>query len=310
MQHPANVSMSKGYKTTCPACGGHNFYVTPHNGLGYCFNCAFVRRGEERQQKPLVRSNDRDGIRSLYTQYARWCHAQLRDEHYAYLAARGLTKETVDRYLIGYCPPKLFTPLLSKEAYQSGLITKDRKPFLAGRLVIPYFTPRGDVADMRGRLYDERIAVSPTIKYLSPYGSAFFRWADIPYNVVALEHQSVVITEGEFKALASQQAGVPAVAIPGIRSLRRGLIVRPFTDVVICFDHQREHMSDIIRATIALAQHVRMYGAQVRVATLPLGDDDDKMDIDMFITRYGADSYRAIIAQAPSYDVWRRLVML
>lgn len=300
--------MGKGYKTTCPSCGGHNFYVTPHNGVGYCFNCGHVERAGGGSKPMPARSRYRDGIRAVYTAYAHWCHEQMRDEHYAYLERRGISRATADAHGIGYCPVKLFTHLMTVEAYEAGLVTRDRKPFLAGRLVIPYVNSDGQVVDMRGRLYDPQIAVAPEVKYLSPYRSAQYRWADMPYNVAALRSPRLVITEGELKALASQQAGIPTVALPGIRSFRSGLVVNPGADVVICFDHQRKHMDDVIRAIHELARRLLPYGPQVRVATLPLGDDDEKMDIDTYIVRYGEQRYRDVIRQALPYDVWSRLV--
>ncbi len=309
--------MGKGYKTSCPACGGHNLYVTPHNGIGYCFNCGYTRRQREHKPHYARRSSFRDGIRAVYTAYAQWCAEHMRDEHYAYLEQRGITRATAQQYCIGYCPPKLFTLLLTREAYEAGLITTDRKPFLAGRILIPYLDTQGTVIDLRGRVYDPAVAHLPDVKYLSPYRSAYYRWADIPYNAAALQSPQVVITEGELKALASVQAGIPSVALPGIRSFRDGLtdglrmslIVNAGADVVICFDHQRQHMNDVYRAVIDLVKRLRVYTTHLRVATLPLVDDDEKMDIDTYILRYGVEAYRSVIASAPLFDTWYRLIM-
>jgi hypothetical protein len=62
------------------------------------------------------------------------------------------------------------------------------------------------------------------------------------------EHKNFcVITEGEFKALALIQAGIPAVAVPGIQQIQNSVfrerlvtLLRNFgkTDVVICFDNE------------------------------------------------------------------------
>ena len=54
-----------------------------------------------------------------YRQVAEWCHAQLRPQDFDFFSKRGITKETLDTFLIGYCPG---TPAV-KAAFPADVLT-------------------------------------------------------------------------------------------------------------------------------------------------------------------------------------------
>jgi len=137
--------------------------------------------------------------------------------------------------------------------------------------------------------------------------SATLRGATIVYNadVLRVKPKTFVITEGEIKAIASQQADIATVAFPGVRS-RRDLQVFSSQRVVICFDNQLRHYYDVYRAIVDLATDLLPFTQRIFVALLPLWGNNrwfqhEKMDIDTYILQYGEEAYRTIIETAIPY---------
>ncbi|MEV2279299.1 toprim domain-containing protein [Nocardiopsis sp. NPDC049922] len=124
--------------------------------------------------------------------------ADLSPDAEGYLTGeRGLTRETVDRFRLGYVE----TPLPGHE-------------HVRGHLAIPYLTPDGDIVSMRFR----RLFGSGGPKYMSMA-------ADIPriYNTAGLEvdMSGIVVCEGEIDTMTAIQCGLPAVGIPGAQAWQK-----------------------------------------------------------------------------------------
>lgn len=282
------------YKTTCVQCHGSNFYVTPENGIGFCFNCHYTTR--EHDTRSIVRYHDIVGIRQLYAELARYYHSCISTEHVRYLDQRGITTEDIQTYQIGYCPDErhvLYTSELSREA---GISTKDGLSCLRGRLVLPY-RHRSVTVDMRGRTMgnDEK-------KYLSLYNSGYFRGSDYPYCADDMyKGDTIILTEGEFKTIFSRKL-FPTIGIPGIQSLKPGILKDK--TYVICFDSQLD-MSDVNRAINRIGSIL----PHVKVATLPL-KGAAKQDIDSFILQFGLDAYEKVINRALPFSEWKALTRI
>jgi len=129
----------------------------------------------------------------------------------------------------------------------------------------------------------------------------------------------VLITEGEKKAIASDQAGVPAIGLTGVfawtlkrsdKSAERELIPdlnaidwmgRP---VVICFDIDEVRKPQVNLARAELARVLTDRGAHVVFLELPIVRDANgcviKMGIDDFIVRCGdgGEGFRQLVARA------------
>lgn len=282
------------YKTTCPRCGGNDFYVTPHNGMGYCFHCTYLEKsGESREVTQLTYSIE--AVREVYKYLADYYHSCLTEEARVYLNSRGFDDGTIERLRLGYITeecPKMLDKALARD---TGLFV-DGKSVLAGRISFPYLVGNA-VTDIRGRSLDK----THPVKYKSPMGSSEIRGAVFPYNYED-SHTTHVVTEGEIKAAISSQAGVPAVALPGIVSWRPRL--RCGEKQVIIFDSttNRSTREITFRAIDSLAgKLVNPY-----VAMLPLRGND-KMDIDSYILSYGEEEYRLIVQNALPYDEWATL---
>lgn len=281
-----------GYKITCEQCSGHNFYVTPSNGMGYCFNCGYSTFDNTIKQD-LVRYHNIPAIRELYTALAHEYHSAV-DHVRAYLNNRGVTDAEIESCKIGYCPAGGNILYRSEHAVAAGVAKKDGTAFLADRVIFPYIV-NNSVTDLRGRALDK--LTEP--RYLSPYGGAFYRGADYPF---LWKESNVVITEGEFKALAIQRAGFDAIGVPGILS------IRPKSRFyVVCFDSDRnpKAMADVQRAIIRIAK----INPSVKIATLPLNRDESKMGADDYIEKHGVDLFTRIINASLPFDKWKRLML-
>lgn len=281
-----------GDKDICPMCNSKALYITPHNQLSYCFKCAYTNKANH-VQKTLVRG-DIKAIRQFYKEISTYYHACLRKQDEDYLLSRGITLNSINTYKIGYCPKDIHRLYLDPIAKAAGIVKKEKPssnqifPFFNNCITFPYII-KNSVTDIRARSYtDER-------RYLSCKGSSYYRGADYSYGY-SEEEKDFVLTEGEIKAIVSNQAGVLCNAIPGINNLRR--YVR--CDIV-CFDNQ-QNASGVIHAIDRLAE---LY--TFKLAVLPLGDAE-KVDIDSYVLTYGEEKYRKIISRAITYQEWRKLI--
>jgi DNA primase len=283
------------YKTTCPKCGGNDFYVTPSNGVGYCFHCTyFEREGEEKTAVQSI-SCSVETLRAFYTKLADYYHSCITPEVRTYLHSRGYDDGTIQLLKLGYIPDeplKQVDPTLGKD---SGLYVHG-KAVLGNRVSFPYIV-KNIVVDIRGRALDK----NDPIRYKSPIGTASVRGADYGYNHTDASEDHV-ITEGEIKAGIASQAGVKCVALPGIVSWRP--MLKQTVKQTIIFDSTRNRNTREItfRAIDKLA--VRLYNPYV--AVLPLGSED-KMDIDSFILKRGEQELKTIVNNALPYDEWARI---
>lgn len=287
--------MTHPYKTECKECHGHNFYVTPHNGVGYCFNCGYTEKDGD-NQRSLVRYHDVAAIRQRYTELAAYYHTCIDTPHLNYLAQRGITEQQVRDYTIGYAPVTRHALLQDTIAHEAGVSIHDGYSFLSGRLVFPYWH-HGIVTDLRGRTMGDH-----EIRYLSLRKDGYFRGADYPYCADDMySDEEIVITEGEIKAIFSRMAGFRTIGLPGIMSLRPGTLRD--RKYIVCFDSQKNN-HDIVRAIYRLGSLL----PYLRIATLPL--QGEKEDIDSFILSHGVEAYKRVIWRALSFAEWKQLVRI
>lgn len=285
------------YKILCPNCGGHNFYVTPQNGKSFCFNCRyFEQEGSYKEENDSIRSDYVENIRRYYTELTEYYHSCLGEKERRYLGERGITDTTIQNLKIGYCPDSSHMLYISPLSQEAGIADTKYRPFLANRIVFPYWFD-GSVTDIRGRT----LASNDTMKYKSPYRSAFYRGADYAYQIKIESSKTLVVTEGEIKSIIPQQEGLQTVGLPGMNSFRK-VSVFPCQKIVLCFDNQRNKRRDLL---LSIKRYAEKLNKDVYIATLPLRNKE-KQDIDSYIISYGIDAYKKIIQSAVPYKTWLR----
>lgn len=277
-------------KIQCIACGGNNFYVTPEKNItGYCFNCGYAEFNGT--YKAVERFHDIPGLRQYYKELAWYYHSSMTADARTYLHTRGITDAMIDAYSIGFCPNDTHILYQDDLAKHAGLINRG-KPFLADRVTFPYIVG-SQVTDIRGRSLEPKTEY----RYLSPKGSSYFRGADYPY---LYEGESVLITEGEIKAIFAKEAGFTVHGIPGINAMR------PKTSgMVVCFDSSNRPRSR--QAVFRAIVHLGAVFPYLKVVTLPLNGSERDIGIDDYILAYGVDSFKKLMQRALAFDTWKRL---
>lgn len=285
------------YKDTCPQCGKDHLYVTPHNGMQYCFypGCGYKYIEGKQVQKQRIRSQHINDIRAYYKLMAEYYHSCLDKKSTGYLYERGYTHGYIKEHKIGYCPKEKHTYYNTPIAQESGLLSYDGTAFLGDRIIFPYYKDKDTVVELRGRSFDN------ILRYKSPFGDTYYRGSDYPYNYQLNTSRRIILTEGEIKADIANIAGYTTMALPGIGIWKDGFKQKEDQDVIICFDTQKD-MSGVIKAIGKVAAKL----LNAKVATLPLMGKD-KMDIDTFILTYGDSFFKDIIDAALYYQDWKTL---
>lgn len=132
----------------------------------------------------------------------------LHPEHLADLRRSGLTDETIARQKIRSVPPSMIAPLLGFDA-----------PKVVHAYLLPFADPCGGWFDfVRMKVFPTITTSKGTIKYLQPRRSGDRIYFPLATPLAAVRHsmEPLYLVEGEKKALAVAQTGVPAIGMCGI----------------------------------------------------------------------------------------------
>ena len=224
----------------------------------------------------------------------------------AYLEDRGLDKEVLVRFGIGYAPsggdllvrhlkPRYPEPLLAA----SGLVSRDAGGRLFDRfrrrIMFPIANESGKIVAFGGRaLGDEQP------KYLNSPESHIYSKSNVLYHLdrarEALRQQDfAVLVEGYMDAIAAARAGAGNVVASCGTSLAEPqvkLLSRFTRRIVVNYDPDTAGQAATERSLAILLEH----GFEVRVLALP-----GKADPDKFIREQGAEAYLKLLKESPAY---------
>ena len=224
----------------------------------------------------------------------------------AYLEDRGLDKEVLVRFGIGYAPsggdlllrhlkPRYPEPLLAA----SGLVSRDAGGRLFDRfrrrIMFPIANESGKIVAFGGRaLGDEQP------KYLNSPESPIYSKSNVLYHLdrarEALRQQDfAVLVEGYMDAIAAARAGAGNVVASCGTSLAEPqvkLLSRFTRRIVVNYDPDTAGQAATERSLAILLEH----GFEVRVLALP-----GKADPDKFIREQGAEAYLKLLKESPAY---------
>jgi DNA primase len=343
----ARVQLKKAgreYKACCPF---HNektpsFWVSPDKQFYHCFGCgkhgtvlgflmdhdhlAFpeaveelaARLGLEVPQEAGVDTSARRADEPLYelmrrvaAYYATSLAGDARAR--AYLTQRGLSRETIERFSLGYAANSWNDVLRRfgaqdadrKRLTEAGLIVeRERGQIREGerhydrfrdRIMFPIRDNRGRVIAFGGRIID---AGEP--KYLNSPETVLFHKSRELYGLYETRRarsnlKRLAIVEGYMDAVRLHQAGIDyAVATLGTATtpehLRR--IFRLVADVVFAFDGDRAGRAAAWRALQQALTETRE-GREIRFLFLPEGHDPDTL-----VAEEGREAFEARLASA------------
>lgn len=226
----------------------------------------------------------------------------------AYLDKRGLDRDTIDSFGIGYAPDRWDSVEreLSRASVpanigetagllasrQSGSGSYDR---LRGRVVFPISDVRGRIVGFGGRA----LGADQEPKYLNTPETPLFKKREALYGFPqALEpirrRGRAIICEGYFDRVALVRADLSESLATCGTSLTRehGHALRRRTrNVVLLFDGDAAGRKALERAL----ENLLPEGLRVRGAALPAGDDPDT-----YLASHGPEALRALVDDAPS----------
>lgn len=196
---------------------------------------------------------------------------------------RGLSRQTVQSFQIGYAPDS-GTALLAalekrgftkREINDAGLLNRYGKDLFRGRMMIPLMDQGGQVIGFTGRIIGN---VPNAPKYLNTPQTLLY---DKGRHIFALSQAKeairksgfVVMVEGNLDVVSSHQAGVAqTVATAGTSMTENHLkaVKRLTGDVRLCYDSDKAGVAATERA-IELASHE---GVELTIISLPDGAKD------------------------------------
>jgi len=303
----------------CPRCGGDNrffFIANPRNEahpFWMCRQCRYTESESQTITQQTQRKLDENEIilaQHGYTAVANWCHSYLMNNAKShpireYLLQRGFTMETLSYHRIGYHPGANGSAdgadsiwATDREGYEGarigGLLGPLGRPksVLRECITIPYWHNEKCTL-IRGRSFDGTGA-----KYRSPSGVELYAGGSPTLylsNTLDDSTQTIILTEGEFKALAVWQIreelgkNITGVAQPGI-----GYFPASFIDqlksktVIICYDTEQRKDPFVLspgekftiqaceRLTgIWLENQIAMFEKRIAMIEKQKGDADD-----------------------------------
>jgi len=228
----------------------------------------------------------------------------------AYLEDRGLDRDTITRFGIGYAPSggdlllrHLKSKYPEKVLVESGLISRDQSGRLFDRFRRRITFP---IANESGKIvaFGARSLGDDQPKYLNSPESPIYSKSNVLYHLDrakdALRRQDfAVLVEGYMDAIAVAGAGISNVVASCGTALAESqikLLGRFTKRVIVNYDPDAAGQAATERSLTALLE----LDFEVRVLALP-AIDNKKADPDLFIREKGADAYRQQLKDSPPY---------
>lgn len=217
-----------------------------------------------------------------------------------YLLDRGFTKETIEKFEVGYALNSwdYVTKFLQKRGYnleimeKAGLLVRRENDgsFLdrfRNRIMFPIWDHQGRVIAFSGRVLEG----TGEPKYLNSPESIIFNKSKTLYNfhqarIHIRKNQQVILFEGFADVISANQADIPnSIASMGtsLTVEQAKIIRRNVESVIICYDSDNAGVEAALRASNTLAEA----GCYVRVSLMP-----DSLDPDDYIKQYGSERFK------------------
>jgi len=324
--------VGRNWKACCPF---HNektpsFLVNPDKGIFKCFGCNIggdvfkfvmiadniswyesVKKLAKRANiaikdvsQEVMRVSEKTKIFDILESSAMFYYKYLLESPYAqkareYLYERGVIRETIDKFKLGYAPKGGILEFALKKGYtiedllKAGLITKTERgnffEYMSERVVFPIFDIQGRVVAFGGRTIFDR---DP--KYLNtPETVVYFKSSNLYglyQTLPALRSErKIIILEGYMDTIISQQFGVTgAVATLGtaFNQNHSKLISRYSDSVTLLFDSDEAGKVATHRSLEILVENA----VECNVSALP-----GHVDADEYLNRYGKESFLKLL---------------
>lgn len=220
-----------------------------------------------------------------------------------YVKGRGLTKETVQKFELGFA--KNDAVGLCKAAQASGYTAQQLKDvglcvqtaygardYFRGRLMFPIINQRGETVGFGGR-----ILADGEPKYLNSPETLLFSKSHVLFGLnfagpAIRKAGRAVLLEGYMDVIACHQAGFENTVAPLGTSLtaEHAKLLKRYTDnAVVLFDPDAAGIKAALRGALVLIEQ----GLFVKVASL-----SDGLDPDEYIAKYGKEKFEEVLDRA------------
>jgi DNA primase len=306
----------------CFGCGEHGSaigFVMNYEGLSFPEAVEELAReaGMEvpRELDQLKPADDLKPLFDLMTRAADFYRQQLKAEAAApvrdYLRQRGLDKQIIADYGIGYAPEG-WDPLIQavrqrgvdiELLIQAGLATRNDAGRVYDRfrqrVLFPIRDPRGRVVAFGGRILPGTADESAP-KYLNSPETPLFHKGRQLYGLYEMRQairraDRLLVVEGYMDVVALAQAGIRyGVATLGTATTAEHLelLFRQTSEIVFCFDGDRAGRDAAWKALKVLLPLLTQ-GREVRFLFLPEGEDPDTL-----VRKEGASAFEVRLASA------------
>ena len=278
---------------------------------------------EPRSQRDVEQIDERARLMAVVEASAKFFESQLwssaGQEARRYLERRGLTRETMERFRLGYAPGG--REVLKAHLAKAGFSVKEMA--LAGmeiagediampydrfrnRVMFPIEDLKGKVIAFGGRALDP----DAPAKYLNSPETPLFHKGNQLYNIhrarpVAFETSRIVVVEGYMDVVALDQAGFKAAVAPlgtALTEAQVQLLWRVAPEPILCFDGDGAGKRAAYRAVDTILPMLKP-GISAQFAFLP-----DGLDPDDLVRQQGGAAFDAILARTKAlFDVmWER----
>ncbi len=334
----------KNYKARCPF---HNekspsFHVTPEKGMYYCFGChrggdifKFVQDIENISFKEALailaeqagiplEHGAYDSQESLtYKRYGELLEYTTRryevalrhhPEVVAYLTTRGLTKETIISFRIGYAPAlwNFIHDALKKkypEHVHDGVVlgvlaegTRGKRDRFFDRIMFPIADDHHRIVGYSARIFPRKDQEPVGGKYINTQESPLYHKSKILYGLGHAKQRiketgTAILVEGQMDCILSHQAGFThTVALSGTActEAQASLLARFAKRVIVTLDGDTAGQQATLKSLIPLIRA----GLEVLIAPLDQGIDP----ADMIHTHQ--DAYTQLIEGAQPFLIW------
>lgn len=247
------------YFGICPFCHDKTptFSADNENRVFFCYSCGVHGNQKEFQEKThpqkkdLVVSTKDSVLLKIYEETALYYYNRLKDGRnpgYGYLKSRGIRRENIDEYGLGYAPDSfteiyqfLMRNFLEDDILRSGLVKISQKgyryDFFRNRVMFPIMDGNGDVIAFGGRVMDESRP-----KYINSPETAIFNKRENLYGfpyAAKTRGNTLIICEGYMDYIAIHKAGIfdcAAVLGTALTKEHARLIGDYYNQVCLAFD--------------------------------------------------------------------------
>jgi len=333
---PSLKKAGRDFKACCPFHQEKtpSFYVVPEKGIFHCFGCeaggnvfgflmkieglSYVEAVEKLAERAGVRlvrperaldpqEKERLSLRRVLEFAREHYHSQLlrlpeADAARRYFAKRGLAKETIEAFKLGYAARSGgLLPAATRQGFGKELLTRCglaseregrlREHFWA-RVLFPILNARGEVCGFGGRVLGD-----DEPKYLNSPDNVMFSKGRVLYGFhealpTIRKERHALLLEGYMDVLAAHQAGFRNACAPlgtALTEDHAALLKRHVDRVTFLFDPDAAG----VRAAVRGGELMMERGVGVALATVPDGLDPDEL-----LQRGGPESLKSVLAAA------------